>query len=240
MDAREAYGYFSDLKGLEPDYFNLDDKLNAAHFQGTDFVFVELNNHTGQIIPYRLERELLDFNTYGLDDFWTAYHAQPENGIYYNYGIDLNFNEISISPERISEKEYLRKMTIKDGWEYLLDRYGNVVKDSLGNDIKVDKIITVTASVTYTEQTKSVRVGGDVVYKDLNRNRIINRHPLGTEFVFENVFAKYRGDKRALTEEDLEFIKNDFFPFPSNQQMVLDAGEDIKTRLKEILRNNHF
>ncbi|MEZ4794992.1 MAG: hypothetical protein R2773_05885 [Flavobacteriaceae bacterium] len=240
MDAREAYGYFSDLKGLEPNYFNLDDKLNAAHFQGTDFVFVELNNHTGQIIPYRLERELLDFNTYGLDDFWTAYHAQPENGIYYNYGIDLNFNEISISPERISEKEYLRKMTIKDGWEYLLDRYGNVVKDSLGNDIKVDKIITVTASVTYTEQTKSVRVGGDVVYKDLNRNRIINRHPLGTEFVFENVFAKYRGDKRALTEEDLEFIKNDFFPFPSNQQMVLDAGEDIKTRLKEILRNNHF
>lgn len=240
LDAREAYAFFSDLKSLQPEYLGLDQKLNDAHFKGTDFVFVELNNHSGQIIPFRLEQELLDFNTYGLDDFWTEYHTRSENGIQYNYGIDLNFKEINISPERVSEKEFLRKKTIKDGWEYVLDRYGNVMKDSLGNDIKVDKFITVTAAVTYTEQTKAVQVGGDVVYLELDRNRIINRHPLGTEFIFENIFARYRGDERALTEEDLQFIKYDFFPFPSNQQMVLDAGQEIKERLKEILQNNKF
>lgn len=240
LDAREAYAFFSDLKNLQPEYLGLDQKLNDAHFKGTDFVYVELKNHSGQIIPFRLEQELLDFNTYGLDDFWTEYHTKSENGIQYNFGIDLNFKEINISPERISEKTYERRRTIKDGWEYVLDRYGNVMKDSLGNDIKVDKFITVTASVTYTEQTKSVQVGGDVVYLELDRNRIINRHPLGTEFIFENIFARYRGDERALTEEDLQFIKYDFFPFPSNQQMVLDAGTEIKERLKEILRNNHF
>ncbi|MEZ4858236.1 MAG: hypothetical protein R2781_05440 [Flavobacteriaceae bacterium] len=240
LDAREAYAYFSDLKNIQANYLGLEDKLNEAHFKGTDYVFVKLNNHSGQIIPFRLEQELLDFNTYGLDDFWTEYHNRRENGIRYSFGIDLNFKDILISPERISEKEYQRKKTIKDGWEYLLDRNGNVVKDSLGNDIKVDKFITVTASVTYTEQTKAIQVGGDVVYLELDRNRIINRHPLGTEFIFENVFARYRGDERALTEEDLDFIRNDFFPFPSNQQMVLDAGTEIKARLKEILRNNHF
>lgn len=240
LDAREAYAFFSDLKSLQPEYLGLDQKLNDAHFKGTDFVFVELNNHSGQIIPFRLEQELLDFNTYGLDDFWTKYHTRRENGIQYNFGIDLNFKEINISPERISETTYERKKTIKDGWEYVLDRYGNVVKDSLGNDIKVDKFITVTADVTYTEQTKAVQVGGDVVYIELDRNRIINRHPLGTEFIFENIFARYRGDERALTDEDLQFSRNDFFPFPSNPQMVLDAGTEIKERLKEILRNNHF
>ena len=240
LNAREAYAYFSDLKSLQPDYLGLDQKLNDAHFKGTDFVFVELNNHSGQIIPYRLEQELLDFNTYGLDDFWTEYHTRSENGIQYNYGIDLNFKDINISPEQISEKEFRRKKTIKDGWEYLLDRNGNVVKDSLGNDIKVDKLITVTATVTYTEQTKAVHVGGDVVYLELDRNRVLNRHPLGTEFIFENVFARYRGDERALTDEDLQYIKYDYFPFPSNQQMVLDAGQEIKERLKEILQSNKF
>lgn len=238
QDARKAYGFFSDLKNLQPDYFQVDEKLDEAHFQGTDFVFVKLNNQSNQIIPFRLERELLDFNTYGLDDFWTEYHTQKEQGIYYNFGIDVNFDEITISPERISEKEYLRKKTIKDGWEYVLDRYGNVVKDSLGNDIKVDKFITVTAKVTYTEQTKATRVGGNVVYRDLNSNRIMNRHPLGTEFIFENIFARYRGDERALTQEDMQFSRNDFFPFPSNQQMVLDAGTEMKARLKEILQQN--
>ncbi|MCB0458046.1 MAG: hypothetical protein R2776_07650 [Flavobacteriaceae bacterium] len=240
LDAREAYEYFSDLKNIQANYLGLDDKLNEAHFKGTDFVFVELNNQSGQIIPFRLEQELLDFNTYGLDDFWTEYHNRRENGIHYNFGIDLNFKDILISPERISEKEFQRKKVIKDGWEYVLDRYGNVMKDSLGNDIKIDKFITVTAAVTYTEQTKAVQVNGDAVYLDLDINRVINRHPLGTEFIFENIFARYRGDERALTEEDLEFSRNDFFPFPSNQQMVLDAGTEIKERLKEILRNNRF
>jgi hypothetical protein len=240
LDAREAYGYFTDLKNLRVNYQGVDEKLNESHFKGTDFVLVALKNRSGQIIPFRLEQELLDFNTYGLNDFWTEYHRQPENGIHYNYGIDLDFKEIAISPERIIERNYQREKVIKDGWEYLLDRNGNVVKDSLGNDVKVDKYITVRADVTYTEQLKSVLVGAEAVYQDLNRNQIIHKHPLGTEFVFENIFAHYRGDERALTPEDLEFAKNNFFPFPSNPQMVLDAGEEIKVRLKEILLNNQF
>ncbi len=240
LDARVAYGFFSDLKNLRTNYQGLDDKLEEAHFKGTDFVFVDLNNRSGQIIPFRLEQELLDFNTYGLNDYWTEYHHRSENGIHYNFGIDLDFKEIIISPERISEKTYQRKKVINDGWEYLLDRNGNVVKDSLGNDVKVDKYITVLANVTYTEQIKSVHVGAEAIYKDLLRNQILNKHPMGTEFIFENIFASYQGDERALTAEDVEFTKNNFFPFPSNPQMVLDAGEAIKVQLKEILQNNRF
>jgi len=239
-DARYAYGYFSDLKNLQSNYQGVDEKLNEAHFMGTDFVMVRLQNFSGQIIPFQLEKDLLDFNTYGINDFWTEYHTRRENNIRYGYGIDLNFRQINVSPERIFEKEYQRKKEIVDGWEYLRDRYGNIVKDSLGNSIKIDKILTVTASITYTEQDKSVNVGADAVYTDLNRNQVINSYPIGTEFNFRNVFARYRGDIRALTEEDLEHIKYDFFPFPSAQQMVYDAGNDIKSRLKETLRSHRF
>ncbi len=240
IDAREAYSFFSDLKNLQSNFPGIDQKLDEAHFRGTDFVLVNLMNRSGQIIPYRLEQDLLNFNTYGLDNFWTEYHARQENGIDYTYGIDLLFNNIQIAPERVSEKSFQRKKVIKDGWEYLLDRYGNVVKDSLGNDIKVDKMITVLADITYTEQFKSARVEGNIVLKDLLRNRSINQQPLGTEFIFENIFARFRGDERALTPEDLKFIRYEYFPFPSNQQMVLDAGEQLKVQLKEFLRNLRF
>lgn len=238
MDARTAYERLEELRQVKPSYPNLNSMLNEARFQGTDYVRVNLKNRTGTIIPGRLERELLDFNTYGLDDFWTEYHQKPENGIDYNFGITLNFREIAVSPERISEKEFQRKKRIKDGWEYKLDRNGNVMKDSLGNDIKTDVYKIVRARVMYTKQSKSVLVGGDVVYKDLLGGRDINRHPLASEFVFENEFAKFRGDERALTEEDLDFLEFDFIPFPSNEQMVYDAGEDIKERLKAILKQN--
>lgn len=240
FDAREAHTFFSDLKNLIPNYPNVDQNINNAHFYGTDFVFVSINNQSGQVIPFRLVQELLNFNTYGLDDFWTVYHNRRENDITYNYGIDLNFKSLQISPERIAEREFRREKTIKDGWEYVLDRNGNVVKDSLGNDVKVDKYITVAATINYTEQTKAVAVAGNVLYKDLVRNRVTNSHPLITEFWFENVFARFRGDERALTREDLQYIRNDFFPFPSNPQMILDAGTEIKLRLKSILSSNSF
>ena len=238
QDYRNAYTVLTELEEVQPNYKDVFELREAAHFQGTDFVFVKLNNHTGQLIPARLQRDLLDFNTYGLDDFWIEYHSQKENGIRYDLGIDLNFQAIEISPERISEKQYTRKERVKDGYDYKRDRRGNIVKDSLGEPIKVDRMTDVSATIIITTQQKNAFVGGTVIYKDLNRNQQINNFPLSTEFVFENVFATYRGDKRALSIEDLNIVGNNFHPFPNNEQMVFDAGQDIKERLKEILRNN--
>lgn len=240
QDYRNAYNVLTELQEIEPNYRDIHNLKEEAHFLGTDFVFVKLNNHTGQLIPHRLQRELLDFNTYGLDDLWTEYHSQKESGIRYDLGIDLNFQAIDISPERISEKQFTRKERVKDGFNYRRDRAGNIVKDSLGNPIKIDKMINVTAVLTVTTQQKNVFVGGTVIYKDLKRNQQINNFPLSTEFVFENVFATYRGDKRALSTEDIRHTENNFHPFPNNEQMVFDAGTDIKERLKEILKKNSF
>ncbi|GAB5400043.1 MAG: hypothetical protein Aureis2KO_16280 [Aureisphaera sp.] len=238
LDARTAYHIYCEIEELQENYRDVRRLKEESRFLGTDFVHVELRNRSGQIIPGRLERDLLDFNTYDLDDFWTQYHEKQRGDIDYQFGIRMNFEEIAISPERISEKEYRRKKKIEDGWRYQLDRDGNVMKDSLGNDIKIPNYITVTARVMYTTQTKSVLVGGDVHYRNLMQARDMGRHPLATEFVFENEFAKFRGDERALTDEDLEFLEYDFIPFPSNEQMVLDAGTDIKIRLKDILKQN--
>ena len=68
----------------------------------------------------------------------------------------------------------------------------------------------------------------------------MNNFPLETEFIFENVFATYTGNKKALTKDDLKIIKNEFVPFPSSEQMVYDAGETIKEQLKRILNDNNF
>lgn len=58
-----------------------------------------------------------------------------------------------------------------------------------------------------------------------------------SEFIFENTFARFRGDERALTPDDKKWLRNDFVPFPSNEQMVYDSGTEIKERFKAILSN---
>lgn len=183
IDYRSAFNVLCELDEVQPNYRDVHQLREYAHFRGTDFVFVQLNNHTGQFIPFRLERDLLNFNTYGLDNFWTEYHGRWENGIQYDLGIDLNFQTIQISPERITEKQYHRKERVSDGYDYRRDRGGNIVKDSLGNPIKIERFIDVSAVVTVTHQEKAVFVGGTVIYKDLARRRQLNSFPISSEFV---------------------------------------------------------
>ncbi|MDN3723857.1 hypothetical protein QRD02_05650 [Aequorivita sp. SDUM287046] len=238
QDYRSAFNILCELDEVQPNYRDVNQMRDDARFYGTNFVFVNINNHTGQFIPFRLEQDLLNFNTYGLDEFWTEYHAKHEAGIQYDLGIDLNFQRIQISPERISDSQYSRKQRLKDGYDYRRDRNGNIVRDTLGNPIKVEKFIDVSAIITVTTQQKSAHIAGTVVYKDVNTHRQLNSFPISSEFIFENVFARYRGDERALNGEDLRLLNNYFIPFPNNEQIIFDAGNLLKERFKEILRNN--
>ncbi|MCW5519604.1 hypothetical protein J1N09_07130 [Aureitalea sp. L0-47] len=240
MQARRAFDLLNELQDLRGSDSGITAMIEDAIYIGTDFVFVTLNNRSGQIMPRRLEQELLDFNTYGLDSFWTEYHSERDQRIDYDYGIALNFRVIEFSPERISEREERRTKRVKDGWEYKKDSEGNFVLDEDGKKIKVDVYKTVSAMMLITEQFKAANVGGNVVYRDLQRGRDMDEFPLGTEFIFENVFATYRGDERALSDDDLILMDNRFIPFPSNAQLLLDASDNIKGRLKEILRDNRL
>lgn len=237
-DYRSAYNVLCELEEVRPHYKDVAQLKEEARFRGTEFVLVSVNNHTGQFIPLRLERDLLDFNTYNLDQPWIEFHGRRERNVQYDLSIALNFERLQISPERIVERQFERKQQVADGYEIKRDRRGNIIRDSIGNPIKIEKIKTVSAIVTETLQEKAVFLEGTVVYKDLRTQNVVQRFPLISEFVFENAFATYRGDDRALTREDRILVNNRFVPFPNNEQMVFDAGMDIKERLKEIIKKS--
>lgn len=237
---RDAYNTLDYLEHINPNYEDTRELLQEAHERGTHYILVSINNKTQQIIPARLEEDLLNFDTYGLNKFWSVYHANKVQNLRYDYTMQLNLRQINISPERITEREFIREKDIKDGWKYQLDNAGNVAKDSLGNDIKVDKIIKVTCKLLETIQTKSAQVIGDVVYVDTASNQVINSFPIDSQFIFEYVFAVSQGDKRALNSNDRILLNNRLVPFPSNEQMVYDTGEDLKLQLKNIIVNQRF
>jgi hypothetical protein len=236
-NAREAYDIFSYIERINPNFEEIRSLMTEAHQKGTDFVNVSIVNETQQIIPQQLEAELVDFNTYGLDQFWTKYHANKEATIDYDFAMQLQLKRISISPERINERQELREREIVDGWEYQLDANNNVAKDSLGNDIKIDKILNVRARFFEVLQTKSAQVIADVVYTDLKQNQIIDNFTIDSGFVFENVFGRFRGDERALSRNDRTLLRQRQTAFPSDVQMVLDTGEDLKIKLKAIINS---
>jgi hypothetical protein len=239
-EIREGYNTFQYIESINPNYEKTREFMEEAHTLGTNYVLVNIENQTEQIIPERLENDLLNFDAYGLNQFWTVYHASQDQNTNYDYAMTLQLKRINISPEQIKENEMLRERNVVDGWTYKLDRNDNVMKDSLGNDIKVDKIINVKARYSEFTQLKSTQVIGNVIYVDLTSNEIIDTFTIESEFIFQNIYAICRGDMRALTKEERLLTNNALIPFPTNEQMVYDTGEDLKIKLKRIINSFRF
>ena len=239
-DYRKAYEDFRYLDEINPGFGDTKEQMESAYQKGLDYVKVRMVNDTDLIIPTRLEEELLNFNTFGLDDLWTQYHNNPMKDIRYDYEMQVAFKDINISPEQVNEKQLVKEKQVKDGYKYLEDENGRIVRDSLGNEIKIDNFKTVTCNFYQFTQQKSAQVTGTVRYIDLQTKQQINTYPLSSEFLFQHMYANYSGDKRALENNLVAMLNLAAVPFPSNEQMVYDAGEDLKLRLKDIVVRHRF
>ncbi len=237
---RKAYEDFQYLNEINPGYADTRKQMEWAYQNGLDYVKVRMINDTQQIIPERLEADLLNFNTFGLDNLWTAYHTNPLDEIEYDYEMQLAFRDILISPEQVSERMVIKERQIKDGTRDLLDADGNVVRDSLGNRIEVDRLRTVKCNYYEFTQQKMAQVVGNVNFIDLRTRQPLNSYPITSQFQFQHIYANYDGDRRALDNELVARLGLAAVPFPTDEEMVYSAGEDLKLRLKNILQNQRF
>lgn len=240
MDYRKAYDDLQYLNQINPNYKDVLSLMDNALFKGSDYVMVETINQTNMIIPARLQNELLDFSTYGLNDKWTVYHTYKQKGINYDYGMLIRFNQIYISPEQINQTEFVKERKIKDGSKKLLDDKGNEVLDKDGKVIMVDNFRNVTVRIYEFRQFKSCQITAIVDYVNYQNNRLLQSFPLTAENVFENIYSKYKGDRRASDDNYYPYFDNSRLLFPTNEQMVYDTGEDLKLKIKDIISRNPF
>ncbi|WP_203257925.1 hypothetical protein [Hyunsoonleella ulvae] len=236
FDIRAAYNQLREIEDINPNYKDTRELMNIAHQRGTDFVLVDMINDSGKIIPARLENDLLNFSSYGLNNFWLQFHSTPEEKVNYDFNMKVNLRDINISPEQIRERQIIKEKQIADGKEDLIEN-GKVVKDSLGNAIKVDRLKTVRCEYYEFTQFKASQITGNVEYYNLSNNQLVDAFPISSEFIFEHIYATSRGDRRALDTNLIPFLELRAVPFPTEEQMIFDTGEDLKMQLKQIINS---
>lgn len=237
LDFRAAYEDLKTIEDINPNYKDVRSLMEVAHFKGTHFVLVNMINDTQKIIPRRLENDLLNFSSYGINNFWVVYHGTPENNVNYDYNMRVNLRDINISPEQIKERQIIKEKKIADGKKSLLNEDGQIVKDSLGNAIQVDNLKTVRCEYYEFTQFKATQVTGNVEYVNLKTNQLVDAFPIASEFVFQHIYATSRGDRRALDTNLIPFLERRAVPFPTEEQMIYDTGEDLKLKLKSIINS---
>ncbi len=239
LSARNAY---YDLLKIKNDYFDnfrdVNDQLNRAYAMGTNHILLQVVNTSGMIIPVEFESELRKVDLYSLQQDWLEYDVKMDTATDYDYYVITHVTRIDIGPDFVKERNYKTESDVKDGWKYLTDDQGKYVLDSLGNKIKVDNIIHVVAEVLETSQQKTTVVAGSVDFHDANSEQLIRSIPFEQIMKFDNIWMLVAGDKRALTDQQSQLLNNKPVPFPTSNQMILDAATKIRYDMSGVINSN--
>ena len=241
LEARKAYETLSELEFVNPSYAtNIGDLVRQAKMKGSSLVLLQLQNNISQHTTQEHLEELLRISESNMSNPWVIYHDKRDDDVSYDYDVEIKLDQVQISPEEMNSELIQQQARVKDGWEYVYDGNGNVMKDSLGNDIKRDKIITVQAEVRMMQQFKASRVDGNMSVQNLRTNTLLNSTPLFGEAKFENVFAQYRGDQRAIEEKYYQALQNKEVPFPPDAEFVKYALAEFRIKMIQTLDQQDF
>lgn len=236
---RQAYAEFVRARQYVGDYEGIDNKIQEARYLGMSRVFVSLQNTTMIKFPKDFEEDLLTVDLQALNSDWVEFHTiNLDNNIQYDYFINVNVRNIAVSPDQTSQRDSVIKRDVEDGFSYQLDKKGNVMKDTLGNDIKVKKYKALQCAFISTLQTKSCRIDGDIEIIQANPNKLLKKDPMGAQSTFENVSARALGDLGALNASQMERTKTQIVPFPSDIEMVLRCSDSLKNAIRGSIQSN--
>jgi hypothetical protein len=236
---RQAFAEFMRAKDYVGDYTGIDQKINEAKYLGMSRVLVSIQNISPLKFPQEFEQDLLALDLPSLNSEWVEYHIQNLGGdIQYDYFVNVNIKNIAVSADNSMQRDSVIKRDIEDGFSYVLDKKGNVMRDTLGNDIKQKKYKTVQCALVETIQTKACQISGDVEVIQTNPNKAVKKDPIGAQSNFENISSRALGDLQALNARQLERTKTAIIPFPTDIEMVMRCSETLKLAIRGCIQND--
>ena len=236
---RQAYAEFLRAKEYVGDYEGIDNKIQESKIQGMSRVLITIQNTSILKFPKEFEDDLLALDLPRLNSEWVEYHTQNLNeNTQYDYFVNVNVKNIAVSPDQSVQRDSVIKRDIEDGFSYVLDKKGNVMRDSLGNDIKQKKYKTVQCALVETMQSKACRIDGDIEVIQMNPNKLLKKDPIGAQSNFENISSRALGDIQALNANQLARTKRQIVPFPTDLEMIMRCSDNLKSAIRGAIQND--
>lgn len=239
LQARAAYDLYEQLMCIYPDYKDVAEMYRLAQVQGTNQVFVKLENNSNAMLYAALEQQVTAMPLNDLNEKWVNFYGPPASTRTTDYNIIINIRQIIVSPDlQTTVATRTETKNVADGWTYALDANGNVKKDSLGNDIKTPKTKTIRCGVTEYLQQKTAAINGSIDFYDARRQSLLYSEPFSSNKIFQHSWAIANGDLEALTRESAAMIRVGPAPYPSETDMLLQGEEDLKRQMKQVISNH--
>ncbi|WP_255035842.1 hypothetical protein [Lacihabitans soyangensis] len=229
---RSAYDNFSELARYAPNYKDVNAKIEESLFVGSYHVVVEQPNINSKMYQYSN-----DFFRGKVDEFLQTNRRLNKFIRFYQ---PAEAKQLKLNPDHVVRLEFIEFVV---GETNLKSEKINVTsKDSVktgtakigGKNVDVYGLVNATV----TRNHKSVRSRGllSMEIYDYKSKKVLLRDQLPGEFIWDNKWASFNGDERALSKLDLEAVKFKEEMPPPAQQLFIEFCKPIydqfSTRIK--------
>lgn len=230
---RLAYRHFAQAKAYQNNYGNIDRMLNQARIQGTEIIGISR-------IP--VSSKGLELNT----AFFLQQLTQALN--------DLNYFFAVFAPvEQLAEQKQVPDQVVDLSFDdyYIGQTYVKEVRESLVRDsVKVGEVTdslgtkyTVYGEVKADLQRfeKTIESGGllNIAIVEPNSRSILFQQKIPSTTVWENDWATYQGDKKALTKEELALTQEKELLPPPPQDLFYSFTRPLFDQTASLLRRRY-
>lgn len=230
---REAYRYFLTAKGYKQDFIGIDDYLVNAQSLGTEIIGISnipvaskgLELSTAFFQQQLLQ--LLNQLNYRFASF-VALETLEAEGVSPDQVVDLSFDDYSIGQTYLKET---RETVVRDSVNV------GEVRDSLGNKTLVYG--KVEAELQRFEKT--IESGGllNIAIVQPATRQTLYQQKIPSTFIWTNDWVVYQGDKRALTDQEVNLTKNKEILPPSPQELFHAFTQPLFDQTAGIVRQRY-
>jgi len=230
-DSKQAYFNFADAQHFVPGYKDVVEYLDKAKFEATLKVIIEQipvptrYNLSGGFFQDKVEEFLHNnYTDQTFIKFYTPEEAKLVNLAYADQIMRIQFDDFSVGNSVLKEKEEtLTKDSVKVG------------------EAKVDgKTVPVynTVKAKLTTYRKELISNGllSMVVVDAKTNGILTTQKFNGEFIWVSQWARFNGDERALTDQQLKICQLREQQPPHAQDLFLEFTKPIYNKLVPAVR----
>ena len=224
--AKEAYFNFADVQNFSPGFKDVIEYLEKSKFEATLRIIVDQiplpsrYRLSGDFFQDKVE-EFLHTNYTELDfiRFYTPDEARTVDPSIVDHLLKIQFDDFSVGNTTVREREET------------ITRDSVVVAETKSGDKTIPVYGTVKA--TYTTVRKEVVSKGllSMVVVDATTNGVLTHRKLPGEYVWYTSWARFNGDERALSDEQLAQSKKRELPPPDPQDLFLEFTKPIYNQL---------
>jgi hypothetical protein len=229
---RQAYESFSELARYAPNYKDVGLKIEEALFMGSYHVVVEQPNINSKMYQYSN-----DFFRGKIDDFLQTNRRLNK---YVRFYQPAEAKQTKLNPDHVVRLEFIEFVVGETNLRS--EKINATSKDSVktgtarvaGKNVDVYGLVNATV----TRYHKSVRSRGILSMEiyDYKTKKVLLRDELPGEFIWDNKWASFNGDERALSKIDLEAIRFKEEMPPPAQQMFIEFCKPIYDQFSSRIR----